>query len=152
MRELRISNSALVALVDDEDYPRCNKVTWNLNNKGYAQGRWSGELVFLHRFVLWIFDKQLVDHEDRNPLNCQKYNLRPCNKAQNMGNSIAKQGRQFKGTRWHFRDKKWSAQIGFNGKTIHLGTFDVEISAAKAYDIAALQYFGEFARINFNLN
>ena len=44
---------------------------------------------------------------------------------------------------------KWTAQIKVDGKHIHLGYFQSEKEAAKAYDKAALKYFGEFANPNF---
>lgn len=45
--------------------------------------------------------------------------------------------------------KKWRARITVNRKEKHLGYFKSEISAAKAYDVAAKKYFGEFANCNF---
>jgi hypothetical protein len=55
----------------------------------------------------------------------------------------------FKGV---WRDKKtgkcW-AQIYFEGKLIHLGSFATAEDAARAYDRKAIELFGQFARLNF---
>ena len=47
--------------------------------------------------------------------------------------------------------KAWSSSIGVNYKKIHLGYHHSEEEAAKAYDAAAKQYFGEYAKLNFEL-
>jgi hypothetical protein len=44
--------------------------------------------------------------------------------------------------------KKWQAHIRVDGKLLRLGWFEDEVSAAKAYDVAAVNYFGEFASPN----
>jgi hypothetical protein len=49
---------------------------------------------------------------------------------------------------WHKRKDKWQARITVNRKTIQLGCFTEELDAARAYDAAAREYFGEFAHFN----
>ena len=43
----------------------------------------------------------------------------------------------------------WRAFIKKNRKSTFIGSFSDEISAAKAYDAAAIKMFGKFARLNF---
>jgi len=45
--------------------------------------------------------------------------------------------------------RPWRAQITMNGKPKHLGVFENEIDAAREYDRAAFQQFGEFGSLNF---
>jgi len=48
------------------------------------------------------------------------------------------------------RRGKWCASITIRGRTLSLGGgFPDEIAAAKAYDEAAVELFGEFAHPNF---
>ena len=51
---------------------------------------------------------------------------------------------------WHKKNNKWQIQININGKQKSIGYFDDEIMGAIAYDFAAIESFGEFARLNFN--
>lgn len=46
-------------------------------------------------------------------------------------------------------DGKWRAQICVNYRKLNLGSYATEIAAARVYDAAALEHFGEFARLNF---
>lgn len=56
---------------------------------------------------------------------------------------------RFKGVSRHSKNEKWIAQIQEDGRTKYLGSFDSEEDAAKAYDAAAREVFGVFARTNF---
>lgn len=153
MKEILLTNSCKLAMVDDEDYERCSKINWSLNGKGYIFGSVYGEVMSLHRFICFLFndDKRIVDHEDRNKLNCQRYNLRICNRTQNQANSRKyKNGTssKYKGVSYHVENRNWFARIVVNGKAKFLGSYWVEEEAARAYNVAALEAFGEFARLN----
>lgn len=46
------------------------------------------------------------------------------------------------GVRWHKGGKKWSAEIGVEGKNIFLGLFTEKASAVRAREEAELKYYG----------
>lgn len=55
---------------------------------------------------------------------------------------------KFKGVSWHKRNKKWAVRIQKDKIRTHLGYFNSEIEAAKCYNRAAKDLFGEFANLN----
>lgn len=56
----------------------------------------------------------------------------------------------FKGASWAGgRINRWQARIMRNGKRVFLGNFDTPEEAARAYDAAARELFGDHARLNF---
>lgn len=137
-----------VALVDDEDYERAIMFPWKTYDGRYALIQKSGKAIYLHHF---IYGKKIrLDHKDRNGLNNQKNNLRPCTQSQNMANSPKKSHNTsgYKGV-CLAHSGKWRARIIVNQKRISLGNYENIIDAAMAYDEAALKYFGEFAVLNF---
>lgn len=143
------------AIVDDADYERLLRFTWHYNQKtGYAVGEQWGNgkkiQITMHREVLHAPKGQRVDHENENKLDNQKRNLRFCTNSQNMSNRGKQKNNTsgYKGVFWSIPAKRWRAQIRVDRKFIHLGLFDSTIDAAKAYNKAAIELFGEFAHLN----
>jgi hypothetical protein len=52
------------------------------------------------------------------------------------------------GVSWYTRIGKWTAQIQKNKKKIFMGYFENEHEAAIAYNVKAVELFGEFANLN----
>lgn len=147
----------MFALVDDADFESVNQFKWCVqkSKKSFyavrAVRRSDGKksLQYLHRFLISI--KSRLDHRDGDGLNNQRHNLRPATCAQNGANRKKTSGgtSAFKGVHWTAANKPWQSRIQINGEREHLGNFESEQDAARAYDIAAKEKFGEFAKLNF---
>ena len=146
-------------LLDDEDHESISKFTWSIVKKGsifYAERtQWNPRKRFLmHRVILGIDDsKILIDHEDTNGLNNQKYNLRIASKSHNAMNTKGHSDRlysKFKGVTFDVNRNKWKAHIrgGSPSLNINLGRFNSEEEAAVAYNKKAIELHGEFANLN----
>jgi len=143
-----------VALVDDADYDRVAQHKWcawssKAQNSMYAQGKAGTEKnILMHRFILGCSGS--VDHADGNGLNNQRYNLRPATRSENGANrpKFCGKSSQFKGVSWSKNTQKWKAEIRKAGKSTYIGVFREECDAAQAYNLKALELFGEFANYN----
>jgi hypothetical protein len=82
-----------------------------------------------------------IDHKDTNKMNNKWDNLRQATSVQNRGNVRVRSKIGFKGVRK--KGKRYAAHLG----QTYLGTFDTPEEASKAYEAAAKEYYGEFARI-----
>jgi len=94
----------------------------------------------------------VIDHINNNGLDNRKVNLRIVTQRQNCWNSRAKfrsRSSRYKGASWHSKMNKWVSKISIDGKSVHLGYFDSEIPAARAYDAAAKKHRGQYAYLNF---
>lgn len=145
------------AIVDDEDFEKvCNRTWWECD--GYAvtalprEGRKNSPLVQMQVFLLGTRRGEEIDHRDRNRLNNRRRtNLRFVTHSFNLANRPKPRGEylsEFKGVSWHTPRQKWRAYIKVNYRQIHLGLFDSEWAAARAYNRAALKHFGESACLN----
>ena len=157
-REIPLSRG-LVALVSDIDYPRVSQYRWCADGNGYAvrmesfyaEGKRQRRKLMLHRFILNAPPHLQVDHINHDVLDNRRENMRLVTVAQNRANSRPKSGgsSRYKGVHWHKRDEKWCAMIRVDGVKYHLGTFESEAEAGRAYDVAARKYWGPLAYQNF---
>ena len=144
------------AIVDREDADLA-ELRWSVHSAGYAKRNAMGGTVCMHTEILTrmlgfaLSSGEQCDHVNRNRLDNTRGNIRVANHSQNGANraSFAGGSSPFLGVYWHIRDCKWVANLRKDGNRIFLGYFATEEEAARAYDRAAREYHGEFARLNF---
>jgi hypothetical protein len=171
MKKIPLTQGKFVK-VDNEDYKNLNQWKWYAttghSKTFYAYRQVNNKAVIMHRIIMKAETGQFIDHKDGNGLNNQKSNLRFCTPSQNSKNKKSSGISKYLGVYKHTSHKKyfskkqnktikyssrpiWVAHIKHNEKYIHLGVFEIEIEAAKAYNEAAKIYHGEFARLNIIL-
>lgn len=138
-------------LVDAADYEWLNQWKWTVYGHGYAVRQEKGKTIYMHREIMQAPKGMIVDHIDGNPRNSYRRNLRLCTPTENAGNTVKRAGftSRFKGVFLNKAVGKWCATIQFKGQSTGLGYFADEVEAARAYDLAAVERFGAFARPNF---
>jgi hypothetical protein len=144
-----------VALVSDVDHIFLAGFAWSCNNRGYAVAYdpRTKKMVSMHRLIMERMghvDFEHTDHANQNKLDNQRENLRPATCSQNHANrgALGNSASGVKGVSWNKRDEKWRAQLKVDGKRKDLGSHDNIEDAARAYNAAAIKYFGEFAQLN----
>lgn len=148
-----------VAIVDDEDFPELNLLSWYAfegprtfyAGHGFRDEEKRQKRVSMHRKLMGSKDGFVIDHINRNGLDNRGENLRwvsPLENSYNKGPMLGKSS-VYKGVSYHKRDEVWVSRIRVNGYLSHLGNFQDELTAAAVYDIAATKYFGEYAYRNF---
>jgi hypothetical protein len=157
----------LVALVSEQDFGRTSARRWHVirgrSGLRYAMTTWrrgpglKQAGLYLHRFVACALPGQVIDHRDGDGLNCTRENLRYCTVTDNCRNRTNNRS-AFKGvTRGNgtgvWRAYIYAGELKADGsrKRVDLGTFSDSVAAARAYDMAAVAAFGEFAKLNFPL-
>lgn len=139
------------AMVDDDDFERLSKFNWSIDKDGYAirTTRVGNKLVRqkMHREILKAPSDKFVDHKNGIPYDNRKENIRLCSRGENKRNSRKVGGTsRYKGV---VRAKgKWRAMITYDKKTRQIGSYESEVEAALAYNVAASFAFREFANLN----
>jgi len=123
------------------------------NGGGYKKVRVNKKIQAVHRLIFLYHHGYLptyVDHADLNPSNNKIENLRAATRADNARNKSKQKNNTTGWTGVFFRKDsgKYRAIIGVNDKLLHLGTFKTPKDAALAYNQAAIQHHGAFARLN----
>ena len=138
-------------LVDDDNYEWLTKWSW-YDCRGYAARgvRINGRTrhVRMHREIMKAPKGVNVDHINGKEWDNRRENLRFCNQSQNNANRASyKDGRELpKGVTKVKGCNRFSARIKKDYKNHYLGIFKTVEEAKVAYDTAAKELFGEFAR------
>lgn len=153
MKEIKLTQDK-VALVDDEDYDELMKYKW-CAVKGrdgrtyYATHRCKdSNLDLIHRFILRPNIGELIDHEDHNGLNNQRYNIHACDHKHNSQNQVPARKRNntssvYKGVAYDRNRDNWSANLMYKGIRYRLGRFNSEINAHLVYENKIKELKGE---------
>lgn len=141
---------------DKEDYSLVKQYCWDIDSQnGYAKTidkiNNTGKL-YLHRLVMGCKkgDGLIVDHIDRNRVDCRKGNLRIVNEIQSAINKGIKSNNTSGkiGVSWSKDFNKWESYITVNKKRLHLGLFNDFKKAENARIEAEKKYFGEYNPVN----
>lgn len=161
MKEIPLTRG-LVTLVDDEDYEFLNQWKWQAaknGSVGYAARSRKGceapgpYRIYMHRVITDAPPGLEVDHINHNGLDNRRCNLRVCTQAENARNMKHRPPKHptssgYKGVAMNKNGTGWQVYC----RKQYIGTFPTEQEAARAYNQAALEHFGEFACLNEILN
>lgn len=138
------------AIVDDSDFEFLNQYTWSLSGNGDVQAMVEGKMVSMHTLLMGVKNGYEIDHKNRNKRDNQRINLRFATRQQNSANKVkySTNTSGFKGVTFEKQTRKFAARITVNYVNKTLGRFNTAIDAARAYNTAASEYFGEYALLN----
>lgn len=132
-------------------WDRRNECYYAVRNETMPDG--TRRIRYMHRDILGVTDpKTHVDHIHHRTTDNRRSEMRVATPSQNGANRLKSSGKSsvYKGVNWAPNCAKWQARIRVNYVAINLGYFLSEVTAACAYDDAAVKYFGPRAYLNFS--
>lgn len=153
--EISVNNSEHKIVIDAEMFDKVKEHTWWLNDTGYAVTKITTEEgrkeIKMHR-LLMDFPDGIVDHVNRVRHDNRISNLRVTSPSGNAWNKrkVHSSPHRFKGLGIEKRGKKWryKARLAVYNERISLGAYATDVEAAKAYNVAAEFFQGEYALLN----
>ena len=130
------------ALISKDDYQKAIKIFWQKTKYGYARGydNVAKRSVLLHVYLLNSDTKTtILDHINRNKLDCRRLNLRVADKQLNSFNRDTPQNAttRHKGVSFDKRRNKYRAYIKILQRQIWLGYYENladAVTARKLYE------------------
>jgi hypothetical protein len=157
MKQIELSQDKY-AIVDDNMFEYLNQWKWTATHKDkrwYAVRQEGGRIFhtryYMHSVIMNSSQGMEVDHINKDGLDNRRENLRIATRTENNQNRDKNKNNTsgYKGVSWNNEKGKYRAYIVANYKQIFLGNFKNIEDAAVAYDKAAIEYFGQFASLNF---
>jgi hypothetical protein len=152
MKKIKLGKTNKETLISDGDYSNVVKYKWSMcrAGKGYARAWIDGKDVYLHHFLVGKIKNKEIDHVNGNTLDNRRKNLRFCNRSQNQMNrsKSANKSSIYKGVDLNKFCNKWRARVRKNGRYVYEERFNSEVDAARAYNNAALIFYGKYANLN----
>ena len=142
------------ALVSKSDYVKISKIKWCNNANGYAQSIIEGISVLMHRYIMNIFDNNIIiDHINRNKLDNRRSNLRSDigykSNAKNQSIHKNKKTSKYRGVFYDKKNKKWQVTTHIGGVRKDMGCYKDEIAAAEVFDMYITHNKIEYVELNF---
>jgi hypothetical protein len=146
-----------VAIVDDGDFEYLAQWRWFCSVKGYAvrstypdgPRNWKNiKTVWMHREILKPRDEFETDHINGNKLDNRRCNLREVDDVQQNWNKGARKTNKLGVKGVHLRHGKYLVRIGIGTQNKQVGLFNTLEEAKAAYNRAAIELRGTFARLN----
>lgn len=150
------------AIVDNSDYALLSSMHWFPMSDGkYAGTSVASRSISMHRFLMGDNSSVHYDHVNGFGLDNRRCNIRPATQSENMRNTRKRRfhgspdrvtSSKYKGVYFRKDRLRWSAYIGGPVKSrnprVWLGCYASEGLAAEAYNKAAMDKYGEFAKLN----
>lgn len=148
-----------VAIVDAIDFVSLSKFKWHAlrqRDGSFCACRMSQrpnrQRIYMHREIMGVVDRQFfVDHKNHNTLDNRRINIRIATPAQNRHNSRPnneKKTSKYLGVSWSQAHKSYRVVLAVNGKQQVIARSVDERRAARIYNKAAKEHYGEFAYLN----
>ena len=164
--------------VSPEDVEWVTQRSWAINSRGYLLANIGGRSIYLHHAVMARYAPSppgagpresfksvmelaalpptppgwVRDHRDRDPLHNCRGNLRWVSFQENSLNAGRPASSQsgYRGVYPKLKHGRWVYVVHLKclGRTVHIGYFKDPAVAARAYNRAALELHGRYARLN----
>jgi len=157
MPKIKLTNG-METIVDDDDYEKFGQYQWRFapnNSKyntsiGYAvRGH---KTILLHREIMKTPQGMFTDHINGDKLDNRKSNLRIVNRHQNATNTpkrSATLSSVYKGVTKENNQNVYRVSVKVGNRIVKINGFQHERHAALAYDLWAIDLFGNYANTNF---